>query len=91
MTVIEMELRSRRFDRDARWSETGDRYILKLFRDYVFHTVDEQGNPVVNLGHVLTHLNKVTYAFTSFYWKWRFDEAILNGTQFWCCAPLDGD
>ena len=53
-------LLSNRFDRDTRWSETGDRYILKLFRDYVFHSVDEQGNPVVNLGHVLTHLNKVT-------------------------------
>ena len=23
--------------RDDRWSETGDRYMLKLFRDYVFH------------------------------------------------------
>ena len=48
-----------RFDRDPRWSETGDRYIIKLFRDYVFHSVDESGNPVVNLGHVLTNLNKV--------------------------------
>ena len=24
---------------DANWSEIGDRYILKLFRDYVFHQV----------------------------------------------------
>eukprot|EP01043_Picozoa_sp_COSAG02_P025315 COSAG02_NODE_1418_length_12720_cov_20.079629_3_plen_54_part_00 len=24
-------------NRDERWSETGDRYMLKLFRDYVFH------------------------------------------------------
>ncbi|EJD04948.1 uncharacterized protein FOMMEDRAFT_18642 [Fomitiporia mediterranea MF3/22] len=47
------------FDRDPRWSETGDRYIIKLFRDYVFHSVDESGNPVVNLGHVLTNLNKL--------------------------------
>ena len=23
--------------RDGRWAETGDRYMLKLFRDYVFH------------------------------------------------------
>ncbi|KNC74692.1 hypothetical protein SARC_12767, partial [Sphaeroforma arctica JP610] len=22
---------------DPSWSETGDRYLLKLFRDYVFH------------------------------------------------------
>jgi len=47
------------FDRDPRWSETGDRYIIKLFRDYVFHQVDENGNPVINLSHVLTHLNKL--------------------------------
>ncbi|TCD59959.1 PAB-dependent poly(A)-specific ribonuclease subunit 3 [Steccherinum ochraceum] len=47
------------FARDARWSETGDRYIIKLFRDYVFHQVDEHGRPVVNLSHVLTCLNKL--------------------------------
>ncbi|KAL6308885.1 kinase-like domain-containing protein [Sparassis latifolia] len=47
------------FAREPRWSETGDRYIVKLFRDYVFHQVDEQGNPVVNLSHVLTCLNKL--------------------------------
>lgn len=48
------------FARDSRWSETGDRYIIKLFRDYVFHQVDEHGQPVVNLSHVLTCLNKVS-------------------------------
>lgn len=47
------------FARDPRWSETGDRYIVKLFRDYVFHQLDEHGRPVVNLSHVLTCLNKV--------------------------------
>lgn len=48
-----------RFDMDPSWSETGDRYIIKLFRDYVFHQVDENGVPVVNMVHVLTCLNKV--------------------------------
>jgi PAB-dependent poly(A)-specific ribonuclease subunit 3 len=24
---------------DPAWSETGDRYLLKLFRDFVFHQV----------------------------------------------------
>lgn len=47
------------FDHDPRWSETGDRYLLKLFRDYVFHAVDENGHPVVDLAHVLTCLNKL--------------------------------
>ncbi|KAI0742728.1 hypothetical protein C8Q80DRAFT_1190482 [Daedaleopsis nitida] len=44
---------------ETRWSETGDRYIIKLFRDYVFHQVDELGRPVVNLTHVLACLNKL--------------------------------
>ncbi|KAK9453859.1 hypothetical protein V1511DRAFT_503431 [Dipodascopsis uninucleata] len=47
------------FDHDSAWSETGDRYLLKLFRDYVFHQVDENGNPVVDLAHVLRCLNKL--------------------------------
>ncbi|KAG1834995.1 hypothetical protein DFJ58DRAFT_821106 [Suillus subalutaceus] len=47
------------FAREPRWSETGDRYIIKLFRDYVFHQVDENGNPVINLSHVLACLNKL--------------------------------
>ncbi|KAG2086685.1 hypothetical protein BD769DRAFT_1532017, partial [Suillus cothurnatus] len=34
-----------------RWSETGDRYVIKLFRDYVFHQVDGNGNPVINLSY----------------------------------------
>lgn len=41
------------------WSETGERYYLKLFRDYVFHQVDHEGRPVLNLGHVVTCLNKL--------------------------------
>ncbi|PPQ70537.1 hypothetical protein CVT24_000292 [Panaeolus cyanescens] len=47
------------FSHDLRWSETGDRYIIKLFRDYVFHQVDSHGNPVLNLAHVLSCLNKL--------------------------------
>ncbi|CCA66483.1 related to Pab1 dependent poly(A)-specific ribonuclease PAN3 [Serendipita indica DSM 11827] len=47
------------FARDFRWSETGDKYIVKLFRDLVFHAVDEHGRPVVSLSHVLMHLNKL--------------------------------
>lgn len=47
------------FDMDPGWSETGDRYLIKLFRDYVFHQVDEMGRPVVDMVHVLTCLNKV--------------------------------
>lgn len=41
------------------WSETGERYYLKLFRDYVFHQVNADGKPVTDLGHVITCLNKL--------------------------------
>ncbi|KAJ4360355.1 PAB-dependent poly(A)-specific ribonuclease subunit 3 [Didymosphaeria variabile] len=41
------------------WAETGERYYLKLFRDYVFHQVDANGHPVMNLAHVLDCLNKL--------------------------------
>jgi PAB-dependent poly(A)-specific ribonuclease subunit 3 len=44
---------------DPGWSETGDRYLIKLFRDYVFHQVDEKGRPAIDISHVMTCLNKV--------------------------------
>jgi PAB-dependent poly(A)-specific ribonuclease subunit 3 len=44
---------------DRAWSETGERYILKLFRDYVFHQVDAQGNPVIDIAHMLRCINKL--------------------------------
>ncbi|KAI9808130.1 MAG: PAB-dependent poly(A)-specific ribonuclease subunit 3 [Sarcosagium campestre] len=47
------------FEHDRQWSETGDRYFLKLFRDFVFHQVDAQGNPVIDLAHVLSCLGKL--------------------------------
>ena len=46
-------------EHDRQWSENGERYYLKLFRDYVFHQVDAQGKPVVDLAHVLGCLNKL--------------------------------
>lgn len=47
------------FENDRAWSENGERYFLKLFRDYVFHQIDAQNRPVVDLGHVVTCLNKL--------------------------------
>ncbi|KAJ1912209.1 PAB-dependent poly(A)-specific ribonuclease subunit 3 [Tieghemiomyces parasiticus] len=47
------------FAKDPEWSETGDRYLIKLFRDFVFHQVDELNRPVVDMAHVLTCLNKL--------------------------------
>jgi PAB-dependent poly(A)-specific ribonuclease subunit 3 len=45
--------------KDGSWSETGERYPIKLFKDYVFHQVDENGKPVVDLTHVVNCLNKL--------------------------------
>ncbi|OQS04864.1 hypothetical protein THRCLA_02937, partial [Thraustotheca clavata] len=47
------------FNMDSSWSETGDRYLLKLFRDYVFHQVDEENRPVLDFGHIIDALNKL--------------------------------
>ncbi|KAF0691144.1 Aste57867_17568 [Aphanomyces stellatus] len=47
---------------DRSWAETGDRYLLQLFRDYVFHQVDEANRPVVDFGHVVDCLNKLDSA-----------------------------
>ncbi|CAG0881389.1 unnamed protein product, partial [Darwinula stevensoni] len=44
---------------DPAWSETGDRYLLKLFRDYVFHQVTEDGRPWLDLAHIVQCLNKL--------------------------------
>jgi PAB-dependent poly(A)-specific ribonuclease subunit 3 len=47
------------FEHNAQWSETGERYYLKLFRDYVFHQVDANGAPVTDLAHIISCLNKL--------------------------------
>lgn len=47
------------YEHDTKWSEVGERYILKLFRDHVFHQVDANNKPVTDLGHMLSNLNKL--------------------------------
>lgn len=44
---------------DGAWAETGDRYMLKLFRDYVFHQVTEDGRPWIDMAHIVQCLNKL--------------------------------
>ena len=46
------------YNRAPQWSETGDRYVLKLFRDYVFHQVLSDGAPVLDAGKKLQELNE---------------------------------
>ncbi|XP_035981532.1 PAN2-PAN3 deadenylation complex subunit PAN3 isoform X1 [Fundulus heteroclitus] len=47
------------FQKDPAWSETGDRYLLKLFRDHLFHQVTEAGMPWIDLSHIVSCLNKL--------------------------------
>ncbi|RDL41069.1 PAB-dependent poly(A)-specific ribonuclease subunit PAN3 [Venustampulla echinocandica] len=47
------------YEGDVNWSETSERYILKLFRDYVFHQVNAEGRPVLDMGHMVACLNKL--------------------------------
>lgn len=47
------------YSMDPTWSETGDRYLLKLFRDYLFHQVTEDGRPWLDMSHVVQCLNKL--------------------------------
>ena len=45
---------------DSVWSESGDRYVLKLFRDYVFHQRNAMdGTPQLDMGHIVSSLNKL--------------------------------
>ncbi|KAF6238459.1 hypothetical protein HO173_003426 [Letharia columbiana] len=47
------------YENDRTYTTQGSRAVLGLFRDYVFHQVDAQANPVVDLGHILSCLNKL--------------------------------
>lgn len=44
---------------DASWSETGDRYMLKLFRDHLFHAVATDGRPWLDQAHLAHCLNQL--------------------------------
>ena len=44
---------------DPRWSDAGDRFLLKLFRHYIFHQADSAGRPWMDLPHVVATLNKL--------------------------------
>ncbi|KAL8676738.1 MAG: hypothetical protein Q9186_006770 [Xanthomendoza sp. 1 TL-2023] len=47
------------YEHDRQWAEHGNRYCIKLFRDYVFHQVNGQGNPVLDMAHMIACLNKL--------------------------------
>lgn len=47
------------FDLEPSWSETGNRYLLKLFRDYTFHQVNHDRSPNLDYSHIVETLNKL--------------------------------
>ncbi|GMS91364.1 hypothetical protein PENTCL1PPCAC_13539, partial [Pristionchus entomophagus] len=49
---------------DTSWSETGDRFLIKLFRDYVFHQVTESGKPWMDMAHIVSCMNKLDAGVT---------------------------
>ncbi|PAA53671.1 hypothetical protein BOX15_Mlig008722g1 [Macrostomum lignano] len=54
-TVCERELPA-----DPAWAETGDRYMLKLFRDFVFHQTDPSvAYPWIDLAHIVSCLQRL--------------------------------
>ena len=57
------------FQLDPSWSETGDRYMLKLYRDHLFHQVDENGAPWIDMSHIVQSLNKVRLLKSTCYIK----------------------
>jgi len=47
------------YESDPSWSETGDRYLLKLYRDFLFHQVNDEGRAVIDVAHVVDSLNRL--------------------------------
>ena len=47
------------YEGNPQWSEQEGRYVIKMFRDFLFHQVDADGKPVIDMGHIVSCLNKV--------------------------------
>lgn len=41
------------------WAETGDRYMLTLFRDYLYHQMSEDRRPWIDINQIIHSLNKL--------------------------------
>jgi hypothetical protein len=46
-------------DVGAASGDTGNSYLLQLFRDFVFHQGERDGGRVIDWGHIVENLNKV--------------------------------
>ena len=64
----------------AGWSETGDRYLLKLFRDHLFHQVTDTGSPWIDMSHIVQSLNKVNDFLRSVFFIQSWKTAVARET-----------
>jgi len=53
-----MYVHDRTSSADESWAD-GEKYILRLYLDHLFHQVDSEGSPVIDLGFVIMSLNKL--------------------------------
>merc|ERR1711865_632763 len=75
---------------NRRWSQSGDCYVLTLFRDYVFHQADGAGQPIMNLGHVITALNKLDAADEEKNCFELSGRKIIDGRKLCRCGSMFG-
>jgi hypothetical protein len=66
----------------ADWSETGDRYLLRLFRDYVFHSVTDDGRPWLDMAHIVQCLNKLDAGTGECVQLWSADSNNILVTSY---------
>lgn len=59
MTKLEFVVDRPEQKNDPRFGETGDHFLLKLLRDYIFHQSEENGEPWLDLSHVVQCLNNL--------------------------------
>jgi len=59
MTKLQMVIDRPEHEQDPRWTDTGDRYLLKLLKSYIFYRSDESGEAWTDLAHVVSTLNKL--------------------------------
>jgi PAB-dependent poly(A)-specific ribonuclease subunit 3 len=63
---------------DRNWSDTGDRYVLSLFSNYLFHQHGPNGEPIVDYGHIIESLNKLDAGSKFFIWILWVREMFLQ-------------
>jgi len=80
--IVKLNSINERQDMGGDWSETGDRYLLRLFRDYVFHSVTDDGRPWLDMAHIVQCLNKLDAGTGECVQLWSSDSNNLLVTSY---------